>query len=156
MSCFRRFGVLVRLFSAALLVLSTAAAQETGPSAVVPEDDIAQIVEGFMQQHGVPGMSIAIARQNQLVYAKGFGLADVEHLVPATEDTLYRTASIAKPMTALVILSLAEEGKLDLDAEVQRYRAEYPKKRWPLTSRQLLGHLGGVRHYKNSAESHST
>ena len=76
--------------------------------------------------------------------------------VPATADTRYRTASVAKPLTATIVMSLAEQGQLDLDAPVQRYCPEYPTKEWPLTTRHLLGHLGGVRHYKNPQEASST
>lgn len=118
--------------------------------------DIDQLIEGYMEQHGVPGMSIAIAENHHLTYAKGYGFADVEHSVPATEDTRYRTASIAKPITSALVLSLADDGKLDLDVPVQSYVKEYPTKRWPLSCRQLLGHLGGVRHYRSSSEASST
>jgi len=83
-------------------------------------------------------------------------LADVENNLPATVRTRYRTASIAKAMTAVVVLSLMEEGRIDLDKEVQHYVPEFPKKNWPITTRQLLGHLAGIRHYKNSRESSST
>ncbi len=120
----------------------------------------AEEIEGLVRQaitdEGIPGLSIAIANKNKLVYARGFGQADVENSVSVSPETKFRTASIAKPITAVAVLALAEEGKVDLDAEVQAYCAEYPKKRWPLTSRQLLGHLGGVRHYKHSGESLST
>ena len=117
---------------------------------------IDRIVAGVMETHGAPAMSVAVALGNELVYAKGFGLADVEHSVPATRTTRYRTASIAKPMTAAVVLSLMEDGKLNLDESVQSYVPEFPDKRWPVTSRQLLGHLGGIRHYKTSLEASST
>ncbi|QDV46051.1 D-alanyl-D-alanine dipeptidase [Stieleria neptunia] len=117
---------------------------------------IDHIVQRLMQDQGVAGMSIAVAQDHELIYAKGFGLADVEHSVPATETTRYRTASIAKPMTAAVVLSLMENGRLTLDEPVQTYVPDYPEKRWQVTTRQLLGHLGGVRHYKSSAESSST
>ncbi len=129
-----------------------APAQEK-PTAV---ESIHEIIQRYMVQHEVPGMSVAVARQNELIYSKGFGLADVEHAVPATETTRYRTASIAKPMTAALVLSLVEDGKLELDASIQTYVTEFPEKRWPVTSRQLLGHLGGVRHYKSSTETSST
>jgi CubicO group peptidase (beta-lactamase class C family)/D-alanyl-D-alanine dipeptidase len=114
------------------------------------------IVDQFMSQHGVPGMSIAVARGNQLIHSRGFGLADLEHSVQATALTRYRTASIAKPITAALIVSLVEDGKLELDKPVQAYVPEFPEKKWPVTSRQLLGHLGGIRHYKSTAESSST
>jgi CubicO group peptidase (beta-lactamase class C family) len=61
----------------------------------------------------------------------------------------YRLASVTKPMTAIGILHLAEEGLLDLDAEVQTYVPYFPRKQWPVHVRQLLGHLGGISHYRN-------
>lgn len=120
------------------------------------DEQIGALVDRLMRDEGVPGISVAVAKQNQLVYSKGFGLSDVENSVPATEQTRYRTASIAKPMTAAVVLSLMEEGKLNLDEDVRSYVPDFGKKRWVVTSRQLLGHLGGVRHYKSSAEASST
>lgn len=59
-------------------------------------------------------------------------------------------------MTAAVVMSLAEEGAIDLDADIREYCPDFPEKKWKLTTRQLLGHLGGVRHYKNRAETQST
>ncbi len=115
-----------------------------------------RLVSKLMNESGAPGVSVAIATENQLGYAKSFGLADIENGVAVTAETRFRTASIAKPMTAFVIMSLVEEGAIDLDADVQTYCPAYSKKRWPVTSRQLLGHLGGVRHYKNRAEASST
>lgn len=56
-------------------------------------------------------------------------------------------ASVSKPITATAILQLSEQGKLDLDAAVQKYCPAFPKKEWPITTRELLGHLGGIRHY---------
>ncbi len=113
-------------------------------------------VEGLMKDQGVPGLSIAIGRANQLLFSRGFGMADVENNVMASADTKYRTASIAKSLTATAIMCLVNDGKIDLDTDVQAYVPEYPKKNWPVTVRQLMGHLGGVRHYKYAGESNST
>lgn len=115
-----------------------------------------KLVAAYMEEHGVPGMSVAIAHENELVCSKGYGLADVEHSVPATPETRYRTGSIAKPLTAALILALAEDGRLKLDDSVENYVPEFKDKGWPVSSRQLLGHLGGVRHYKSAAEASST
>lgn len=117
---------------------------------------IGKSVRRVIEENGIPGLSLAIAVDNQFVYCKGFGQADVENSVPVLPNTKFRTASIAKSMTAVAVMSLVEEGKIDLDAEVQTYCPEYPRKRWPLTTRQLLGHLGGVRHYQSGRESLST
>lgn len=117
---------------------------------------IEQIVADVVEAHEIPGLSLAVSTNNQLCYAKGYGVADIENQVPVTPQTRIRTASIAKSMTSVVVMSLVEEGAIDLDAEVQNYCADYPTKRWPVTPRQLLGHLGGVRHYKTPGEATST
>ncbi|MEX0643358.1 MAG: serine hydrolase [Pirellulales bacterium] len=107
----------------------------------------------FMDAHGVPGLSIALAIDDQLVFSRGFGLSDVENQVPATADTVYRTASIAKALTAVAVVQLAERGLIDLDRPLDEYFAAYPKREPPITARLLLGHLAGVRHYKRPGES---
>ncbi|MCR9197260.1 MAG: serine hydrolase [Planctomycetaceae bacterium] len=117
---------------------------------------IDQRVSAYMNEHGVPGMSVAVAHNNQLVYVQGYGKADVEHDVPARPDTRYRTGSIAKPLTAAIALSLVEQGRLDLDTSVEQWVPQFKDKGWPVTCRQLLGHTAGVRHYKSAAEASST
>jgi CubicO group peptidase (beta-lactamase class C family) len=97
-------------------------------------------------------MSIAIGKDGQ-IWSNGYGLSDLENFVPAKSSTTYRTASIAKPMTAVALMKLVERGKIDLDAPVQKFVPEFVESRWPVTPRQLLGHLGGVRHYRDSAEA---
>lgn len=127
-----------------------ASAQDRSP-ALAPEK-IAAIetqIEAEMKKSRIPGLTISIGLGNRLVYEKGFGYSDVENQVKATPATKFRTASIAKTMTAVLAWKLVEEGKLDLDKPVQAYYPAYPEKKWPVTSRHLLGHLGGVRHYSN-------
>lgn len=101
----------------------------------------------FMAANSAPGVSVAAVQDGELVWSEGFGMADLENFVPATSFTLFRLGSISKPITATAILQLSERGKLDLDAEVQKYCPAFPKKEWPITTRELLGHLGGIRHY---------
>ncbi len=114
------------------------------------------IVEAERAKLKAPGMSVAVAQDNKLVYSKGFGMADVELSVPAKAETAYRTASIAKAMTATAVMQLVEQGKLDLDAPIQKYCPAFPEKPWPVTTRLLLGHLGGIRHYKDGVEPNGT
>lgn len=113
-------------------------------------------VKSLMDHSQAPGLSVAVGTGNQLCYARGFGLADIENDVPVQPTTRFRTASIAKPITAVALLSQAEDGTLDLDRDIREYVPEYEQERWTITSRQLLGHLAGVRHYKSVAESTST
>jgi len=111
-------------------------------------DGFEEFVKTRMAADNVPGLSIAF-QKDDLVWAKGFGYADVENRSPAKAESMYRLASVTKPMTATAILQLAEKGKIDLDAEVQTYVPYFPKKNFPVTVRQLLGHLGGISHYKD-------
>jgi serine beta-lactamase-like protein LACTB len=105
------------------------------------------VLTAWMAKSGIPGASLAIVRDGRIVYQKGYGLADVENHVAATPATAYRTASIGKTLTATAVLRLSEAGKLDLDAPVQRYCPAFPQKQWPLSTRNLLRHMGGIRHY---------
>jgi len=104
---------------------------------------------------GAPGLSVAIVRDRELRWSAGYGLADLENEVPATPASVYRLASVAKPITATAVLQLAERGKLDLDAPVQRYVPGFPEKPWPITARQLLAHQSGIRNWSRE-EFHNT
>jgi len=104
-------------------------------------------IAGTMSAERIPGLSVAVMTGSELRFAAGFGQADLENAVPATADTVYRLASVSKPITAVAALQLAEQGKLDLDAPVQKYVPSFPLKPWPITTRALLGHLSGIRHY---------
>lgn len=109
---------------------------------------IRQAVTDEMSRLGIPGLSLALAQGGEVRHEAGFGFADVENEVPARPETVYRLASVSKPITAAAVLRLAEEGRLDLDAPVSRYCPDFPDKAWPVTARQLLSHQGGVRHYR--------
>jgi serine beta-lactamase-like protein LACTB len=139
-----------RLFAAVLLVFSLSSVPLHAQSKSLSADKRAQIeksASSFMAANSVPGISAAVVQDGELVWSEGFGMADLENFVPATASTLFRLGSISKPITATAILQLSERGKLDLDAEVQKYCPAFPKKEWPITTRELLGHLGGIRHY---------
>ena len=106
-------------------------------------------VTAFRSRPSIPGISVAIARDNQIIFRRGYGLADLENQVPATAVTVFRIASVAKSLTAVAAMQLAEKGKLDLDAPVQKYAPSFPTKAFPITTRQLLSHLSGVRGYRS-------
>lgn len=143
---------------AALLLLSLLPVADSCGEELTPgqQQQIERIVLDLRHETEAPGISVAVANDNRLVYSNAFGLADVENDVACTSATKFRTASIAKSMTAVLVMKLAEEGKLDPDASVRQYVPEFPKKRWTVTSRQLLGHLGGIRHYKSPQETVAT
>jgi N-acyl-D-amino-acid deacylase len=104
----------------------------------------------FLADHQVPGMAIAVARDGMLIYSRGFGYADKEKQTPVRPDSLFRIASISKPITSVAILQLVERGKLKLDDKVlDVLKLELPKgdkvdARWrEITIRHLLQHAGG-------------
>ncbi len=109
-------------------------------------------VSKFMAANHAPGISAAIVENGELVWSEGFGFADLENSVPATSRTLYRLGSVSKTITATAAMQLWERGKIDLDAPVQKYCPAFPQKEWPITTRELLGHLGGIRHYKSESQ----
>jgi CubicO group peptidase (beta-lactamase class C family) len=118
--------------------------------------DILRAFERFtrarMELDRTTGLTIGFI-QGDAVWVRAYGYADLENKTPATPESAYRLASVTKPMTAVAILQLAEQGKIDLDAEVQTYVPYFPKKQWPVTVRQVLGHLGGISHYRAPAEN---
>jgi len=116
----------------------------------LPSEKIAgieKLVAAFISKNDVPGLSIAVVVDGQLAWSKGYGFADIENRVPATATTAYRSASIGKTMTATAAMLLVEEGKLDLEADIRQYCPAFPPKQWPITSRNLLSHTSGIRHY---------
>lgn len=108
---------------------------------------IEKAITSEMARQTIPGLSVAVVTNNELRWSSGYGMADLENYVPAKSSTVYRLGSISKSITAVAALQLFERKKLDLDAPVQKHYSVFPKKRWPLTARQLLSHIGGVRHY---------
>jgi serine beta-lactamase-like protein LACTB len=94
-----------------------------------------------------PGMSVAVAVDGKLVWAEGFGVADLEQCVPVTPKTKFRIGSTSKPLTSAAVALLYDQKRLDLDAPIQRYVPNFPDKSHIITTRQLLGHLAGIRGY---------
>lgn len=105
-------------------------------------------VARVMDEHAIPGMSVAVLIDGEIVWSEGFGFANLEHRIPVTTLTRMRIGSVSKPVTAAAVGRLVEQGRLDLDVPVQRYVPSFPEKRWPITTRQVAGHIAGIRHYR--------
>ncbi len=129
-----------------------------GPAQAEPPfaGEVEKRIATAMERHRVVGLSAAVVVDHRLAWSRGFGTADLEHSAPAGPRTVYRLASVSKPVTAVAAMLLVEEGKLDLDQPVEKYVPAWPRKEWTVTPRQLLAHLGGVRHYASEAEIQST
>ena len=108
-------------------------------------------VRDLMQKYAIPGGAIALVRDGKLIYARGFGYADVENKKSVQPDALFRIASVSKPITSAAIMTLVEEGKLKLDDRVAPFIAHLAPApgatvdpRWEqITIRHLLNHTGG-------------
>jgi serine beta-lactamase-like protein LACTB len=134
-------------YSTALLLLACAAALGAEPLDRPTAEAVDRILDSWMKKNGIPGLSAAIALDGDVVLSHGYGIAGVENSVPAKPETVYRSASIGKPITATAAMRLVEQGKLDLDIPVERYCPAFPRKKWVVTSRHLLTHTSGIRYY---------
>ena len=98
-----------------------------------------------------PGLSVTVGVEGQIVWSEGFGYADLEQMVPVNPGlTRFRIGSISKSLTAAAVAQLVQQGRLDLDAPVQEYVPSFPEKSGVITTRQLTGHLAGIRHYRGA------
>ncbi len=100
------------------------------------------------------GVSVAVSQGPAVRWANGYGLADIEQFVPAKADTVYRLASVSKPITAVAVMQLIERGRLALDDTVGKWLPGAPSAWRPITVEQLLTHQSGIRHY-TAAEDES-
>ncbi len=148
-----------RLVLASVLVglwTTAATAQSNGAAATAPTpllyaevvEEARALVRADIAERGYPGIAIAVAVDGETVWSEGFGYADLEHRVPMLPSVKFRVGSISKSMTAAAVAKLVQEGRLDVDLPIQHYVPSFPEKAHPITTRQLGGHLGGIRHYE--------
>src|SRR5262245_57333932 len=109
-----------------LMTLAAVLVPIGGHAAAAPTDSevaarIDTYVRGRLPHLRTPGVSLVIVDGDEIVFSRGYGLANVETRTPMTEETLVGIASNVKGMTALAVMQLVEQGRLDLDAPVQRY-----------------------------------
>ena len=135
-----RFHVTAALSLAACLA-ATAAGQEFNQAAVDA------FVRGEMTRQQVPGVSVAVVKAGQVLLAKGYGLANIEHQVPVTPATIFQSGSVGKQFTAALVLLLVEEGKIRLDDSIRTYLPNAPAVWAPITIRHLLTHSSGIPDY---------
>ncbi len=122
-------------------------ASPVAPSAEPAIGAVRRFITDTLRVLRAPGASICIIRDGRIVWSEGIGLADLEQRVPVTTTTKFRIGSVSKSLTGVALGLLYQRGKLDPDAPVQRYVPGFPVKRYPITVRQVAGHLAGIRHY---------
>lgn len=91
-----------------------------------------------------PGVAYLIAHKGKTLISGGFGMADMESMAPMSANTISRLGSISKSITAVAVLTLVEQGKLDLDVPISNYAASLPEHMGKVTLRQLLSHRSGI------------
>ena len=147
-----------RTIVAALLTLvappSLAQEQKRPETAAAPipafsEQTVDAFIEAAIREQQIVGISVAVAKEGKIVLERHYGFEHRENKVPAGPQTMYRWASISKPVTAVAAMQLVEAGKLDLEADVRTIVPACPEKPWGITVRQLLCHQGGIVHYSN-------
>ena len=104
-----------------------------------------QIVRASMSENNLAGLSVAVGIDGEIVWAEGFGFADIESSLPVTPDHRFRTGTASIVFTSAALGLLLDEGRLKLDDEIQRYVPEFPMKKWPVTVRQVMGQVAGFQ-----------
>ena len=144
-----RARIAVAVLSAALAVQVAPAGAQGGPR-LAALDSANRWVDSIFAPYGStssPGCAVGVVRDGQLAFAKGYGMADLEHDTPITPSTRFYIASLSKQFTAMSIVLLAQEGRLSLDDWIRRWVPQVPSFGPPITLRQLLHHTSGLRDY---------
>ncbi|MCU1385372.1 MAG: beta-lactamase [Acidobacteria bacterium] len=139
-----RSGVLRVAFAAAFIPIVLA-----GQTASTAESKVDAIFAQWTSS--TPGCVVGVATNGTPVLAKGYGMADLEHDVPLSPDSILEPGSVTKQFTAAAVMVLARDGKLSLDDQVRQYIPELPDYHEPLTIRHMLSHTSGLRDWGNVA-----
>lgn len=125
-----------------LLLLSFTCLGQDGVSTKV--DDY---LRAEMQAQQIPGLSLAVIKNGEILLARGYGLANVEHQVPVKPETIFQSGSMGKQFTATAVMMLVEEGKVSLDDKITKYFTDGPESWNKITVRHLLTHTSGMSDY---------
>jgi serine beta-lactamase-like protein LACTB, mitochondrial len=103
-----------------------------------------QIARSGLIDQNLPGLSVAVGVGGDVVWAEGFGWADFDDQKAVAPETRFRAGEASITFTSAAVGLLVEQNKLKLDDDIQTYVPDFPKKQWPVTLRQLMGHVGGL------------
>jgi serine beta-lactamase-like protein LACTB len=131
-----------RIHTDAASVPSTAGAQTERYANAVEESR--RLARALVFEQNLPGLSVAVARDGEIVWTEGFGWADMEHQAVVSPVTRFRLGAVSKTLTAAGIAVLHDRGRIDLNAPVQTYAPGYPQKQWTVTTRQVMAEVAGV------------
>jgi|TARA_R110001599_G_scaffold244895_1_gene445044 serine beta-lactamase-like protein LACTB len=107
------------------------------------------IVTEFFGKHLLPGMSISVYKDDRMIWSKGYGFADLDNEIEVDPSkTLFRIGSVSKTLTAAGLGLIIQDGVLSADDEIQKWVPDFPQKKYPITVKQVSGHIAGIRHYR--------
>ncbi|HEU4954983.1 MAG TPA: serine hydrolase domain-containing protein [Gemmatimonadales bacterium] len=110
-------------------------------------DSVDRYLRSELERQRIPGMSIALLRGDSILLARGYGFANLEHRVPATDSTIYQSGSVGKQFTSAAVVTLAREGRLRLDDPIRKFLPAAPASWSGVTIRHLLTHTSGIPDY---------
>jgi CubicO group peptidase (beta-lactamase class C family) len=116
-------------------------------------EEARKVVRASLTEQNLPGISVAVGASGDIVWAEGFGWADLENRVKVAPGTRFRIGTASKALTSAAVGLLLEKDRLKLDDEIQTYVPTFPKTQWPITLRQLMGHVAGVRNDAGDEEN---
>ncbi len=139
-----RTTVCIGLALTAIGIISTTGGQLAGETALAANPQVDRIF-ALWDKPDSPGCALAVSKAGNIVYKRGYGMADLEHKIPITPRTVFHAASLAKQFTAMSIMLLVQQHQLSLDDDVRKYIEELAKLGTPITVRDMLHHISGIR-----------
>jgi CubicO group peptidase (beta-lactamase class C family) len=136
-----------RPFRAVAIAVALGTARAAAAAGGGPEARVDAFVRAEMERQKVPGVAIAVVRKGELLLAKGYGFANLEHRVPVTAETIFQSGSVGKQFTAAAVMCLVEDGRLALDDPIRKHLPDAPEAWQAVAVRHLLTHTAGIPDY---------
>ncbi len=130
----------------AFVAITAGVAQESRPADLTTAVD--SVIKPAMEQGRIPGAGVAVVLDGVLRLERSYGKADLENAVEVTPESVFRLASISKSLTAVAVMQQVEAGKLGIDDDCRKWCTAFPDKGATITTRLLLTHQSGIRHYR--------
>jgi CubicO group peptidase (beta-lactamase class C family)/imidazolonepropionase-like amidohydrolase len=139
-----RGGTLDRVWPSPAPLVLPWSLRRTGTPVLAAVDSL---VRRTMDSLRVPGLALAVVRRGEVLLSRGYGVAELEHRTPVTDETMFQSGSLGKQFTSAGVMALVEDGRLDLEASVRRYLPGTPPSWEPIRLRHLLDHSSGLPDY---------
>jgi CubicO group peptidase (beta-lactamase class C family) len=125
--------------------IPSVARQTPSPKWAAAVGQARQALRAGVTAQNLPGLSVAVGVNGEIVWAEGFGYADLDKRLPMTPETRLRAGGVSESLTSAAVGLLLEQQRLNLDHDIQEYVPDFPEKAWPITLRELMGGLSGIR-----------